>query len=212
MSMPAQVVGGDYYDFIPIDANRLAVCLGDVSGKGLSAALLMANLQATIRGQTLLNPPPKDCLCRSNRLLFQCTDRQKFATLFYGILDSETHQFCYSNAGHNRPFFYGENQDPVTVEGAGLALSFLENVTYPQDQIGFKPDDVLLIYSDGITEAMDSKDEEYGEQRLQELVNGIRRETAREIIEKVLDSVKTYIKDREQMDDMTLVVIKRKRD
>jgi sigma-B regulation protein RsbU (phosphoserine phosphatase) len=212
VSVPAQVVGGDYFDFIPINANRLAVCLGDVSGKGLSAALLMANLQATIRGQTLLNPPPKDCLCRSNRLLFQCTDPQKFATLFYGILDIENHQFCYSNAGHNRPFFFGDNQEPRSVEGAGLALSFLENVSYPEDQIGFNPDDVLLIYSDGITEAMNAKDEEYGEQRLMDLVHGIKRETAQEIINRVLDSVNTYVEDRQQMDDMTLVVIKRKKD
>jgi phosphoserine phosphatase RsbU/P len=211
VSVPAQVVGGDYYDFIPIDANRLAVCLGDVSGKGLSAALLMANLQATIRGQTLLNPPPKDCLSRSNRLLFQCTDPQKFATLFYGILDVETHQFSYSNAGHNRPFFYGENQEPMSLEGAGLALSFIENVSYPQNQIAFKPDDILLIYSDGITEAMNLKEEEYGERRLQQLVNDIRAETALEIIERVLESVKSYVEDREQMDDMTLVVIKRKK-
>jgi sigma-B regulation protein RsbU (phosphoserine phosphatase) len=211
-SIPAQVVGGDYFDFIPINANRLAVCLGDVSGKGLPAALLMANLQATIRGQTLLNPPPKDCLCRSNRLLFQCTDSQKFATLFYGILDVENHQFCYSNAGHNRPFFFRENQEPKSVEGAGLALSFLEDVSYPQEQIDFQPDDVLLIYSDGITEAMNHQEEEYGEERLRELVHSIRRETVQEIIRKVLDSVKKYTAGQPQMDDMTLVVIKRRMD
>jgi phosphoserine phosphatase RsbU/P len=212
ISLPAQVVGGDYFDFIPIDASRLAVCLGDVSGKGLSAALLMANLQATIRGQTLLNPPPKDCLCRSNRLLFQCTDRQKFATLFYGILDAAGHQFRYSNAGHNRPIFFGENQEPMILEGAGLALSFLENVSYPEDQIRFDPNDVLLIYSDGITEAMNKKEEEYGEQRLMALVSGIRQKTAQDIIKQVLDSVKTHVEDRPQMDDMTLVVIKREKE
>ena len=98
------------------------------------------------------------------------------------------------------------------MEGAGLALSFLENVSYPEDQIGFNPNDVLLIYSDGITEAMNQKEEEYGEQRLQALVNGIKGETAQEIINRVLDSVNTYVEDRQQMDDMTLVVIKRKKD
>jgi len=109
ISIPAQIVGGDYFDFIPVEENRLAICLGDVSGKGLPAALLMANLQATIRGQTLLKPLPKDCLNRSNKLLYQSTDRQKFATLFYGILDSENHQLCYSNAEHNRPFLFSLN-------------------------------------------------------------------------------------------------------
>jgi sigma-B regulation protein RsbU (phosphoserine phosphatase) len=98
------------------------------------------------------------------------------------------------------------------VEGAGLALSFLEDVSYPQEQIDFQPDDVLLIYSDGITEAMNHQEEEYGEERLRELVHSIRRETVQEIIRKVLDSVKKYTAGQPQMDDMTLVVIKRRMD
>lgn len=174
ISIPAQVVGGDYYDFIPVEENKMAVCLGDVSGKGLPAALLMANLQATIRGQTLLNPPPKDCLKRSNKLLYQSTDRQKFATLFYSILDSENHQLCYSNAGHNRPFLFSQNQEPQSLEMAGIVLSFLEDYDFNEGKVDLNPNDLLLIYSDGITEAMDANGEEFGEARLALLVMNIK--------------------------------------
>jgi len=209
ISIPAQVVGGDYFDFIPVDERRMAVCLGDVSGKGLPAALLMANLQATIRGQTLLKPPPKDCLNRSNQLLYQSTDRQKFATLFYGILDTENHQLCYSNAGHNRPFLFTQNNEPKSLEKAGIVLSFLENFDFDEGNISLNPNDLLLIYSDGISEAMNHKHEEFGEERLALLVNEHKNKTAQDVIDVVIDRVKKHAKDRPQMDDMTLVVIKR---
>lgn len=131
----------------------------------------MANLQATIRGQTLLKPPPKDCLNWSNKLLYQSTDRQKFATLFYGVLDKENHQLCYSNAGHNRPFLFRENLEPQSLENAGIVLSFLENFDFDEWKIDLNPNDLLLIYSDWISEAMNHKHEEFGEERLALLVN-----------------------------------------
>ncbi len=105
-SIPAKEVGGDYYDFISVNSHKLAICLGDVSGKGMPAALLMANLQATLRGQTLSISSCKDCLRRSNKLLFQSTDVQKFATLFYGILDTRKNEICYTSAGHDHPFLF----------------------------------------------------------------------------------------------------------
>ncbi len=210
VSIPAQVVGGDYFDFIPVDENKLAISLGDVSGKGLPAALLMANLQATIRGQTILKPPPKDCLSRSNKLLHLSTDPQNFATLFYGILDIQKHQLCYSNAGHNRPLFFRKRKKPESLETAGIALSFKENVSFPEDFISFNPNDLLLIYSDGINEAMDTNDEEFGEARLADLVENNLTDTANELINKILAAVKQHSGDSPQMDDMTIVVIKRK--
>ena len=209
ISIPAQIVGGDYFDFIPIDDNRLAFCLGDVSGKGLPAALLMANLQATIRAQTLLNLSPKDCLCHSNKLLYQSTDRQKFATLFYGILDTVNHQLYYSNAGHNRPLLFSESQAPVSLEKAGIVLSFLENYTFEEEKINLEPNDVLLIYSDGITEAMNLKNEEFGDERLISLADEYKENSAQGLIDRVVDTIRQYAGSCPQRDDMTLVVIKR---
>ena len=211
VSIPAQMVGGDYFDFIPVDENKLALCLGDVSGKGLPAALLMANLQATIRGQTLVKSSPKECLLRSNKLLYRSTDPQKFATVFYGILDAQTHQVCYSNAGHNRPIFFSDSKEPTILEEAGIALSFLEEFSYDEGIISFNPGDILVIYSDGITEAMDAGDEEFGEDRLLELISQNLNESAAGLVDKIITTVNRHAGERHQMDDMTLVVIKREK-
>ena len=210
LSYPAQIVGGDYFDFIQIDKNRLAICLGDISGKGLPAALLMANLQATIRGQTLLTPPPKDCLARANRLLYQSTDPQKFATLFYGILDNQKHQMCYANAGHNRPMLFRREREAVFLKTAGLALSFTQDTPYDEETISFDPGDLLLIYSDGITEAMNTSDEEFGEEKLISTVKEHLSEAASGLIQNIISSVKKHAGNRPQSDDMTLAVIKRR--
>lgn len=208
-SIPAKVVGGDYFDFIPINENRLAICLGDVSGKGLPAALLMANLQATIRGQTLINPLPKKCLHTSNMLLHERTDPQKFATLFYGVLDNRKNQFCYSNAGHNRPFLFGHNKDAVTLDKAGIMLSFMKDYAFEEGKISFDTSDFLIIYSDGITEAMNSNSDEFGEERLISFVDKFKKKSSQELIDLIIQEVKNFTGEYLQMDDMTLVVIKR---
>ena len=210
ISYPAKVVGGDYFDFIPLEENKIAVCLGDISGKGLPAALLMANLQAIIRAQALLNLHPKDCLQQSNKLLYQSTDPQKFATLFYGILDTQKNQFSYSNAGHNRPVFLRKGKEPVFLEKAGIALSFIENFSYEEDIITFIPDDTLVIYSDGITEAMNGSEEEFGEKRLVSIAENHIESSAEELMEKIITSVKQHAGNQPQSDDITLVIIKRK--
>ena len=105
----AQSVGGDYYDFIPMDSDRIAVCLGDVSGKGLPASLLMANLQATLRSQVFMSASPKECMRRANELLFRSTADDKFATLFLGILDAQNHTLTYCNAGQDHPCLFAQN-------------------------------------------------------------------------------------------------------
>ena len=209
ISIPAQVVGGDYFDVIEIDESRLATCLGDVSGKGLPAALLMANLQATIRGQTLVNCSPQECLCRSNKLLYRSTAPQKFATFFYGILNRQTHEYFYANAGHDRPLLFSRGKEPAVLPQAGLALSFLENIDYEQCCFTFNPGDLLLIHSDGITEAMDTEEEEFGAERLAKIVESCRQDSATVIIDQVISAVNNYIGDQAQMDDMTVVVVKR---
>ena len=109
ISIPAKEVGGDYYDFIKLENSKLAFCLGDVSGKGISAAMLMANLQATFRSHIYTCDSPKACMCWSNRLLYQSTDSEKYATFFCGILDFQLHEINFSNAGHNNPIFITPN-------------------------------------------------------------------------------------------------------
>lgn len=208
-SEPAQLVGGDYFDFITIDEGRLAITLGDVSGKGLPAALLMSNLQATIRGMSMLDISPKECLRRSNKLMYQSTDPHKFATLFYAILDRKKHRLTYSSAGHDLPFFLSGTKELSRLRAGGLVLSCLDDSAYEEDILDLKPGDLLVIYSDGITEARNESEEEFGEEKLGELLRENSGLSATELIDKITGTVKEFAGSLPQMDDMTLVIVKR---
>jgi sigma-B regulation protein RsbU (phosphoserine phosphatase) len=209
VSIPTEAIGGDYFDFMSLKDNRLAFCLGDVSGKGLPAALLMSNLQATIRGQAPLASCPKECMERANQLLFGSTESDRFATLFYGVLDPASHELCYSSAGHEQPFHIRKDAEPCRLEAGGMILSFLEGVSYDESCVKLGPGDLLVVYSDGITDALSGLDEPYGEPRLLSFIKENASLSAPELIEKIITDVKNHAGDRPQFDDMTLVVVKR---
>ncbi len=208
-SIPAKEVGGDYYDFIPIDENKNAICLGDISGKGLPAAMLMANLQATLRGQALFTSSAGECLTRANKLLYRSTDLQKFATLFYGILDSSKDIFHFSNAGHDPPFFIDSNRQVTRLTKGGTVLGFMEEYQFEEDSVNLKKGDTIIIYSDGITEAMNKNSEEFGEERLLTIIKDSILLKAVNNIQAVFDAVKAFVQDVPQSDDITIVVIKK---
>jgi sigma-B regulation protein RsbU (phosphoserine phosphatase) len=208
-SIPAKEVGGDYYDFIPIDENKNGICLGDISGKGMPAAMLMANLQATLRGQALFSSSAGECLTRANKLLYRSTDLQKFATLFYGILDSSKSIFHFSNAGHNPPFLIDSAKKVTRLTKGGTVLGFMEDYQFEEDSIKLNAGDMVIIYSDGITEALNKNNEEFGEDRLFAALTENIKSTADTLIEKVFDAVKIFVKDVPQSDDITIVVIKK---
>jgi serine phosphatase RsbU (regulator of sigma subunit) len=208
-SIPAQMVGGDYYDFIGVHDSNLAICLGDVSGKGLPASLLMANLQATLRGQALVPGPVRESVQRSNKLLFQSTDPEKFATLFFGVLDTSSHQLMYCNAGHEIPFVLSSDEDSARLETGGMALGVLEEFPYEEDAVELRVGDLLIIYSDGIPDATNEFDQPFGEDRLLELVRERSEQPAVVIIDEVIKAVQEHEGENEQLDDLTLVVVKR---
>lgn len=209
-SVPAQMVGGDYFDFIPIGDHRLAVCLGDVSGKGLPASLLMANLQATLRGQTMLNDTAKDCVQRSNKLLYLSTSTEKFVTLFYGIIDVRAHSLCFSNAGHENPLLISEGKDPLRLNTGGIVLSIMEEFPYEEETVPLTPGDLLVIYSDGVTDAINPHQQLFGEARLMTVVNEHRHLAAQTLIDRIIAAVQSHAGTAPQMDDITLVVVKRR--
>jgi sigma-B regulation protein RsbU (phosphoserine phosphatase) len=208
-TIPAQTVGGDYFDFIPIDLYRIAISVGDVSGKGLPASLLMANLQATLRGQTLLNVPPKQCLERANRLLFQSTSPEKFATLFYGILDAEHHRFSYSNAGHDHPLVLRSGHEPLRLDQGGIPLAMMEESSYDEETVEVQPGDLIVMYSDGITEAMNAAEEQFTEKRVAEVLRQHQHEDPEQLLESLVTAAKEHAGATPQSDDMTVVVVKR---
>ncbi len=165
-TIPAKEVGGDSYDLIQIDDKHFAFCLGDVSGKGMPAAMLMSNLQATLRSFTKTGNLCKDIIANSNDLLYNSTEPSKFATLFYGILNPESNEIVFCNAGHNNPFLFSADGNVKELKTGGLILGCLPASEYEEEKVSINRNDIIVIFSDGISEAMNENEEEYGEELL----------------------------------------------
>jgi sigma-B regulation protein RsbU (phosphoserine phosphatase) len=208
-SIPAKEVGGDYFDFIFYRDNEFVFCLGDVVGKGIPAALLMSNTQATLRGQIENNLSPAKCMEHSNSLLYESTSFDRFVTLFLGILDYSKHIIKYCNAGHNYPLLFRKSGGTISLDTGDLVLGAIEKYSYNEGQTEMEPGDTLLLYSDGITEAFDENDEQYGEEKLKKTVEKNINESARELSGRIVSSVREHTGTRKQSDDITLMIIKR---
>jgi sigma-B regulation protein RsbU (phosphoserine phosphatase) len=208
-SIPAQDVGGDYYDFIRLGAHRTGISLGDVSGKGMPAALLMANLQATLRAQTIQGLSPEECLKRSNTHLLGSMDPGRFITLFYAVLDGQSDELIYANAGHNHPFLLKGGKEPGRLDISGIALGSMEQACYSEGRVTMVPQDICVLFSDGITEAVNKDEELFGEHRLSRVVTENCGDSAERLIERIFEAVTHHAGSSPQMDDMTAVVIKR---
>ncbi len=209
LNIPESEVGGDYYDFINISKSRMAFCLGDVSGKGLPAALLMANLQATLRGQSFLQSFPKDIIKMSNLLLYNSTDIRKFATLFYGILDSENNEITFCNAGHENPLHLKSGNVFEELVTGGTVLGFLVDLNFSDEKIKFGEGEILTLFSDGIIDAMNNDAELFGTERLRNIILRNRSKNSAEIIKEIIAGVNKHVGENPQFDDITLLVIKR---
>jgi sigma-B regulation protein RsbU (phosphoserine phosphatase) len=208
-SIPAQTVGGDYFDFIQTATGDWAICLGDVSGKGLPASLLMANLQATLRGQTLVDAKVCERIERSNKLMYRSTDVEKFATLFYGVLKTHDHDITFVNAGHEPPLVFASDGGVTRLETGGLALGVIDGFPYTQETIPLAPGDVMVIYSDGVPDATNPSDEPFGMERLSSLIQQFKQEPAAILVEKMVEAVKNHTGEAPQLDDVTVVAVKR---
>ena len=206
---PAKEVGGDYFDFLAVEEHRLAFCLGDVSGKGLPAAMLMANLQAAVRSQAMAGTSLTSCLERANALLFRNTSPEKFATLFFGCLDAASHILHYCNAGHNHPFLIKNEKKTLRLSAGGLALGCFESFPFEESRVALNPGDELIVFSDGISEAVNGAGAEFSEARICELSAANREMPAAALIETIFAAVGEHARNQPQMDDMTMVVVKR---
>ncbi|MCL5266637.1 MAG: serine/threonine-protein phosphatase [Bacteroidetes bacterium] len=203
-------VGGDYYDFIRLDEHRIAVGLGDVSGHGLSSALVMVNLQVTIRSQASFDPDPARCLERANRLLYRSTDSHTFVSLFYGILDTKRHSLTYANAGQNWPIVFSSARVPHMLLRHGLVLGVREDSAYEEEEIGINAGDFLLLFSDGVTEAMNEKREQFGDEKLIDTVRNATSLSGQSAIDEIIHAVNAHAGKVSQANDMTVVVVERK--
>jgi sigma-B regulation protein RsbU (phosphoserine phosphatase) len=208
-NIPAQEVGGDYFDFLETGGGGCAVCVGDVSGKGLPASLLMANLQATLRGQVLASVSPGACLGRANTLLHRSTSPEKFATLILGVLDPHGHTFEYANAGQEHPFVMRADGNDAILSSGGPPLAMLEWFEYGSEVYPLAPGDTIVIYSDGIPEAMDPEGTMFGHERLHALLGSMRGESPEAMLEKSLAAVAAHTRGAPRSDDITIVIVQR---
>ncbi len=216
-SLPSKQVGGDYFDFLDLENGQLGIAIADVSGKGIPAALLMANLQASLHAQVLEKRNVAEVAVRINNLLVKSTDSNMFVTFFYGILDRNLSTFTSINAGHNPPILLRAGGPIQRLEKGGLILGFLQDQKFEQETTTIQPGDILVLYTDGITEAIDPDPETpeeklFGEERLIQLIQWSAGLSAREIQGAILQAVTAHTHNTPQNDDITLVVIKRRKD
>jgi phosphoserine phosphatase RsbU/P len=203
---PALGVGGDYYDFLALPGSGLGIAIGDVSGKGIGAALMMASLQASLRGEATRAPKNLAAVVANvNRLVYEASAANRYATFFYGQYDSAQGDFHYVNAGHNPPILF-RGDEIIRLEAGGTVVGLVEGAQYEEGIVRIQPGDILVAFTDGISEAMNPEDEEWGEDRLIATVRRATHKTARELLDQIFDAATRFAGTAPQHDDMTLVV------
>ncbi|HEV2425656.1 MAG TPA: SpoIIE family protein phosphatase [Terriglobia bacterium] len=211
---PARTVSGDYYDFLRLDNGRVGLVVGDISGKGISAALLMATLQSALHAQFYDghngsaapgSAETAEVVSRLNRQLYASTPREKYVTLFYGVYDSVTRKLAYTNAGHLPPVLFRQNRIK-RLEGGGTVVGLFPSVRYTQAEIEIEPGDLLLAFTDGMTEPENSYGQEFGEERLLDVAQRARSSPPEVMMNEIYRAVSDWTGSPELQDDMTLVV------
>ena len=203
-----RTVGGDYYDFFPYADGRIGIVVADVAGKGMPAALLMSSLQA--RFQVLADDPSDlaGLMFRLNRLLVANCPSNRFVTLFFGVLDPAAGTVAYCNAGHNPPLIVRAGGEVSQMDQGGPVLGILPAASYQEERCEVASGDIVVLYSDGVTEAMRADDEEFGEQRLIDVVVQHRELSAAQIAEKVKEALAVWMGATPPMDDVTVVIVR----
>lgn len=210
--IPAKTVGGDFYDFYVLDDDHLGIVIGDVSGKGMPAALLMAICQTLMRSTAFNNTSVTDCLNHVNSMLSRDNPQFMFVTLFYGVLNLKTHVLEYGNCGHNPPCLIKNDGAVVFLErSTNIPLGILNDFQYEARSIQLEPGEGLVLYTDGITEAMDAESNLYTENRLLSFLKQSGTATSRDIIKGVVEEVYSFASGAPQADDITTVVLQFKR-
>ncbi len=209
MSIPCRWIGGDYYDFIRLPDGCMSVVIADVSGKGIPAAVTMSTTQAALRSLSELNQSIAETVRILNKYLYLNSADNIFVTGFYGVLNTAANSFEYINCGHNPPYLFKKSGEVITLAAGGLILGIMESADYTLRRVELEVGDVLLLFTDGVTESESGNDEMYGEARLIKLVETRRNLSAQEIIEAVHRDVVDYARLGQLEDDLTIVCVKR---
>jgi phosphoserine phosphatase RsbU/P len=207
-NFPTEEVSGDYYDWVRIYEDQIGIVVADVAGKGVPAALLMAFLRASLRSAIHIGYAPHISMSKVNYLLWESIERNQFVTAFYAVLDASNRTLAYTNAGHNPPLLMDQDGKARYIERGGVPLGMFRDSRYYEYYLSIEPGHLLVIYTDGVTEAMSPDGEEYGRNRLEKKVREARHLTARELIKFVQRDVLKWTGERGAGDDITLFVIK----
>ena len=209
LNLPARQVGGDFYDFIPVSENKWGIIIADVSGKGVPAALFMALSRTLVRANVADNITASQAMQRANHLISQEAKMGMFVTLFYAVLNSEKGKLEYVNAGHNPPFVVKKNSgDVILLRANGIAMGVIDDVSLEEKEIKLDSNDIVVFYTDGITEAINDNGEQFGEKRLIETINHNADLPVKDLINRVKDDVFAFAQGQPQFDDFTLVILK----
>jgi serine phosphatase RsbU (regulator of sigma subunit) len=212
LSLPSREVGGDLYYYLEMPEGRLAVALGDVSGKSVPAALLMSNVMSSLRAEAQHEAEVDKSLERINRLVVDQIEPGRFVTLFYGIFDPRAGRLRYSSAGHNPVLRVAAGSEDEWLREGGLPIGVQADARYPAAEVAFGMGDMVVVYSDGVTEAEAQRGadiEQFGERRLVETVRALRDRPAEAVVQGILSAVQRFSAGRPQTDDVTLVVVRR---
>jgi sigma-B regulation protein RsbU (phosphoserine phosphatase) len=204
----SDLVGGDYYDYIRIADHHLGIVIGDVSGKGIAAALIMASFRASLIAEIRNNYAIRTVLTKVNKLLWESVEPDRFVTAIYGVLDVENRRFTYVNAGHNPAVLYrpAENRFDA-LDATGPLLGTFEAATFKERQVEIASGDLLVLYTDGVTEAMDTVGDLFGEARLQDVIRARKDDTAAGVVRGIWEAVRAF-RAGDQDDDLTIVAVK----
>jgi phosphoserine phosphatase RsbU/P len=208
---PAQSVGGDYYDFFEVEGapGHYGIAIGDISGKGIPAALLMASLQASLRGLTLDGSPLLAAMMtKLNRLIYASSPANRYATFFYGQLDTRARRFTYVNGGHNEPMVFRAGGGIERLAAGGPPIGLFGPAKYEQAFVELAPGDRIVMFTDGVSECMNSADEEFGEEGIIRIVESAPDAQSKELIARIMAGCDQFAAGAPQHDDMTLVVVR----
>jgi len=205
---PASSVGGDYYDFVSTCDGRLGIAIGDISGKGIPAALLMASLQASLRGLAISNPPELGAMMTNlNRLIYDASPSNRYATFFYSVFDPKTRELMFVNGGHNPPMVFRGKQ-VIRLEVGGPVVGLFGPAEYEQGIVMLQPGDLVLMYTDGVSEAMNAAEDEFGEEQMMAAVQAAPNLNPNQMIAHLMRAADQFAAGAPQHDDMTLVVVR----
>jgi sigma-B regulation protein RsbU (phosphoserine phosphatase) len=206
---PARQVSGDFYDFVPA-GQRLGIVIADVSDKGMPAALFMALSRSIIRASVTSTRSPAEDIGQANRLICADSADSMFVTLFYAQLDPEMGELVYVNAGHNPPLLYRANQDElIELTRTGMVLGLFEAVDFEQGTVQLNPADFILLYTDGVSEAMDAHNREFGKERLRRVLLENRQALAEDMAEALEQALTAFTGEAAPSDDITFVIVRR---